>query len=264
MGEDSGNPKYITETKKLKLPTRLMKPTIGITLDYVKEGSFSARPHYALREHYFNAVSKVGGVPFGIPYNIELIDEFLGRIDGLIIPGGDFGLDAGWYEAGEKSPFEASPRLQFDIEIIRRALAKKIPVLGICAGMQILAGMHGCKLTGDVMKFFNTEFNHLDAFPSEEYAHRIKITGGSLLQKIVGADEISVNSRHREGVISAPENVRISAVADDGVVKAVELPSYGFALGVQWHPEYFLNEGDQNRLIFEELIKQSIANRASK
>lgn len=234
-----------------------MKPTIGITLDYQQEGSFSPRPHYAIRDSYFNAVTKAGGVPLGIAYQPELIDEFLARIDALVVPGGDFGLNPSWYVNDDKPGFASSPRLAFDVLIIKHALEKKIPVLGICAGMQILGGMHGCKLTSDIMAYIKTSVDHLKGFPAEKYAHDVNVVKGSLLHKIVGAEVIPTNSRHKEAIVEGSEQVKITGRAIDGVVEAIEVLGHEFALGVQWHPEFFIQEDEPSFAIFQALVAKA-------
>lgn len=229
-----------------------MKPTIGITLDYVKEGSFSKRPHFALRENYFTAIINAGGLPIAIPHEENLIDEYLNKVDALVIPGGDFGLDPDWYIDGEKPAFAASPRLQFDIVIIKKALAKNIPLLGICAGMQILSGMYGCKLSSKIQAHSKTGRNHLNEVAAENYAHDILVEQGSLLHSIVGA-KMPANSRHTEGVVKLSDKVVLAGTSDDGIIEAIEIKGVKFALGVQWHPEFF--ENDANAAIFKALVK---------
>jgi putative glutamine amidotransferase len=231
-----------------------MKPVIGITLDYVKEGSFSKRPHFAIRENYFTAVSDAGGLPIGIPHNIESIDEYLSKVDALIIPGGDFGLDPDWYIEGEKPAFDASPRLKFDIAIIQKALAKNIPLLGICAGMQILAGMHGCKLSSKIQNHSKIKRNHLNEVLAENYAHDILVEKGTQLHKIAG-HKMPANSRHTEGVVELSDKVALAGTSDDGIIEAIEVKGARFALGVQWHPEFFQN--DPNAAIFKALVKSA-------
>jgi putative glutamine amidotransferase len=228
-----------------------MNPVIGITLDYVKEGSFSKRPHFAIRENYFTAVIDAGGIPIGIPHNINLIDEYLSKVDALIIPGGDFALDPAWYIEGEKPAFDVSPRLEFDIAIAQKALAKNIPLLGICAGMQILSGMHGCKLSSKIQNHSKISRNHLNEVAAENYAHDIIIEKGTNLYKIA-ADKMPANSRHTEGVVKLSDKVVLSGTSDDGIIEAIEIKGAKFALGVQWHPEFFQN--DANAAIFKALV----------
>ena len=230
----------------------MAKPIIGITLDFVKEGSFSKRPHFALREHYFDAVINAGGLPIAIPNKAELINEYLNEVQALIVPGGDFGLDPMWYIDGEKPAFDASSRLDFDVAMITQAIKRDIPLLGICAGMQILAGMHGCKLSSKIQPYSTIKRNHLNEKPAEEYAHDIIIEKGTLLNKIAG-DKMPVNSRHTEGVVKLSDKIILSGTSDDGIIEAVEVKDANFALGVQWHPEYFKN--DANAAIFRALVK---------
>ena len=230
----------------------MTKPIIGITLDYVKEGSFSKRPHYALREHYFNAVINAGGLPIAIPNKIDLIDEYLSSVRALVVPGGDFGLDPAWYIEGEEPAFDASPRLQFDVLIIKKAIERKIPLLGICAGMQILAGMHGCKLSSKIQPYSKIQRNHLNEKPAEEYAHDVIIEKNTLLEKIAGS-KMPTNSRHTEGVVQLSSQVVLAGTSDDGIIEAIEVKNTAFALGVQWHPEYFMQ--DANEAIFKALVK---------
>lgn len=228
-----------------------MKPIIGITLDYVQEGSFSKRPHFALRENYFTAIINAGGLPIAIPHEINLIDEYLSKINALVIPGGDFGLDPEWYIESEKPAFPASKRLQYDVEIIKKALSNNIPLLGICAGMQILAGMHGCKLSSVIQNHSSKNRNHLNEIPAEEYAHDMITEAGTILNKIGGA-KFRVNSRHTEGVVKISDKVLLSGTSDDGIIEAIEIKGAKFALGVQWHPEFF--ENDANSGIFKALV----------
>lgn len=231
----------------------MKKPIIGITLDFCESGSFSARPHYAVRESYFNMVRLAGGIPIGIPFQADLIDEYLGMIDGIIIPGGDFALDPAWYVSGDGPAYPASKRLAFDVEIITKALANDIPLLGICAGMQILGGMHGCKLTSKIKEYSSTKSCHRGIDPYK-VAHGLKIENGSLLSKIVGLPEFGVNSHHSEGVVEISPKVTVSGKADDDVIEAIEVVGKKFALGVQWHPEFFLEDGNPNFDIAKALI----------
>ena len=67
---------------------------------------------------------------------------------------------------------------------------------------------------------------------------------GFNLHGIVGADELSVNSAHHQAAADAPDGVVINATAADGVIEGIEAPAYRFCIGVQWHPEFLISEGD--------------------
>lgn len=226
----------------------MKKPIIGITLDYSEGGGFSPRPYYAIRDSYFEQVKRAGGVPIAIPYQPELLEEYLEMVDGIIIPGGDFALDADWYVNNDGPAFPNSPRLEFDIALIKKALARDIPLLGICAGMQILGGIHGCKLSSNIQEYSSCNRNHLDEIEAESIAHDINVSRGTLLSQIVSRETFGVNSRHREGLVEISNKVTVCGTSDDGIVEAIELQGNKFALGVQWHPEFF-DDGENNAII---------------
>lgn len=222
------------------------RPLIGITLDWQKEGSFSARPHYALRERWFEAVYRAGGLPVGIPHIKEAISEYFGKINGLLVPGGEFALPEEWYvQSSDPMPYHPSPRSAFDRTILEMALKKDIPILGVCAGMQFLGCIKGCRMTRNVQAYFDTTINHWDEQPTDKTAHAVHVTQNTLLSNIIKCDSFEVNTHHREGIVEVPDHVKVNAVSPDGVIEGIELPGYRFALGVQWHPEYEITTQDK-------------------
>ena len=235
-----------------------MRPIIGITLDVAEKGSFSTRPHYALRTSYFDMIYKAGGLPVAIPYLHDAIDEYFQNISALIVPGGDYALQKDWYvDPEEDKPYPPSERLDFDIAIVKKALEKDIPLLGICAGMQIMGGVLGAKMTPNINKFLDTEIDHLNQKPAEELAHDIVVEPDSLLYKITGKKKFAINTAHAEAIISVPDALSVSAKAEDGAIEAIEIANKNFALGVQWHPEFFLEENDPNLLIVKALVEKA-------
>ena len=235
-----------------------MRPVIAITLDYQVRGSFSDFPHYALRHHYCDRIYEAGGLPVPVPYIEQGVADYLQQVDGVVMPGGDFGLDPGWYGAGEEPAFAPSPRLQFECHFMREALNQGKPVLGICAGMQILAGMHGCGLA--VLKKNREETGralHAQGQRREEYVHRVHIEQGSHLAAIMGGEDLLVNSAHREAVVKLAAGVRVAATSEDGVIEAIEIPAYDFALGVQWHPEFFAGDDQRHFRLFTAVVQQA-------
>lgn len=237
-----------------------MKPKIAITLDWQEKGTFSSRRHYALREHYFDYIHAIGGIPVAMPYIGNLLNDYIDNVDAVIIPGGGFSSPDDWYLNDEStSPYEPSPRLDFDLALTQKCLDSNIPLLGICAGMQIMAGIAGCKMTADVHKYFDTDIDHINGAPAEEFAHDVNVVKDTLLQKIVGVDNFSVNSAHREAVISTHEGSSciVNSIAPDGVIEGVEFTDKRFAIGVQWHPEFFLDENNPSFKIGKALVKEA-------
>ena len=235
------------------------RPVIGILLDYEASGSFSSRPYHALRTGYFDAIWKAGGLPVAIPYLFDGVEPYLSHIDALITPGGSFPYPDHWYDGpnNASSPSISStdyPRLAFETEFVSRVLGLNMPLLGICAGMQIMAGVKGATFYRDVMAETDTTIDHLNERPAEQTAHDITITSGSLLARITGQQTMAVNTAHREAIRTVPEGVNVTAVAPDGVIEAIELPGYKFAIGVEWHPEFFLGKDDPNHAIITALV----------
>ena len=243
----------------LKFVDKERKPLIGITLDWAKEGSFSTRPHYALRTHYFDAVERAGGIPIGLPYNENLREDYINLVDGVLIPGGTMAKPLSWYETGTtKLPYPEMPRCASDIWFAEQCLKRHMPFLGICEGMQVLAGVLGCTITADVQKSYNTDLKHHNSPQTEERVHDVEIIDRTLLASILKTNTLKTNTLHREGVVKVSDRVVVSAKAADGVIEAIEThPELGhpFALGIEWHPEYFAQEGESDFNIFAAFVR---------
>ena len=85
---------------------------------------------------------------------------------------------------------------------------------------------------------------HEQPNPRNEPGHVVKVARGTQLHGIVGADELSVNSAHHQAAADAPAGVVVNATAPDGVIEGIEAPRYRLCIGVQWHPEFLISEGD--------------------
>jgi putative glutamine amidotransferase len=224
---------------------------IGITLDWEDSPTYSSmHPWYALRCNYPGVISSNGAIPILIPYDFAAIKTYASMIDALLIPGGDYDLDPSVY--GEEKQVQTriikNKRSEFEIQLVQEVMKQRKPILGICAGEQLLAAMHGGKLIQDIKTFnpdaLQHEQKYLDIHMSKP-SHKIKINQDSLLYSIVETQEILVNSSHHQAVKQVGDNMIISAVAPDGIVEAIEMKDYPFMLGVEWHPEYEVSSSDQ-------------------
>lgn len=153
--------------------------------------------------------------------------------DGLIFQGG---LE--WYE--------------FDTVIYTYALEKDVPMLGICAGMQMMACIDKYNTFNDLTIPNETFINHQEK--TKRYVHEIRVKENTLLHDIVKSENLHVNSRH-SCHIDGIKNFIISAYAPDGIIEAIEYPYKKFVLGVQWHPESMLKYDKQANKIFEYFLK---------
>ena len=233
------------------MPTR---PIIGVTLDAEEPGGYSKLPWYALRKNYFAALAEAGALPIALPHHPELAEAYLDRIDGLLITGGAFDVDPSLYGEGSTHPTVTlkAGRTDFELAVTRGALARDLPVLGICGGEQLLAVALGGTLVQHIPDSIRTEIEHEQPNPRNEPGHEIAIAEDTLLARIVGKPRMAVNSAHHQAVATPGAGARVNATAPDGVVEGLEHPGHRFALGVQWHPEYAVDPADP--LIFAAFV----------
>lgn len=224
----------------------MMKPIIGITLDSEEPGGYSKFPWYAARENYCGAVARAGGLPMLLPHEPELVDAYLDGLDGLVITGGDFDVDPALFGAAARhaSVTTKDRRTAFELAVTRGALARDMPVLGICGGQQLLHVVLGGALIQHIPDEIESALAHEQPNPRDEAGHEVSVVTGTVLHGIVGADRLSVNSAHHQAAKGAPDGVVVNAVAPDGVIEGIEAPGKTFCIGVQWHPEFAIGEGD--------------------
>jgi putative glutamine amidotransferase len=221
------------------------RPRIGLTLDAEKPGCYSAYAWYALRENYAAAIAAAGGVPLCLPHLPALADDMLDTIDGLIVTGGAFDVSPALYGDAEVhgSVTVKEGRTAAEMALIRGAMARRMPVLGICGGEQLLAVALDGALIQHIPDSVPDALPHEQPNPRHEAGHEIRITPGTRLHACVGADVMRVNSSHHQAVRTAGRGV-VNAVAPDGVIEGIEAPGEAFCIGVQWHPEFLIDPGD--------------------
>ena len=219
---------------------------IGVTLDSEQPGGYSKFPWYALRQNYMGAIAGVGGLPMALPHLPDLADAMLDRIDALVITGGAFDVDPAMYgdtDMHEKVSLKLG-RTTAELALLRGALARNMPVLGICGGQQLLAVALGGSLIQHIPDSVANALPHEQPNPRDEAGHTVSVVAGSLLHRIVGATEMAVNSSHHQAVRAPGPHAIVNATAPDGVIEGIEDARYKFCLGVQWHPEFLIDQGD--------------------
>jgi putative glutamine amidotransferase len=140
------------------------------------------------------------------------------------------------------SPRTVAPAFEFGVT--KGALAQNKPVLGICGGQQLLHVVLGGKLIQHIPDAIEDALAHEQPNPRDEPGHVVKVARGTQLHGIVGAEELQVNSAHHQAAADQPEGIVVNATAPDGVIEGIEAPAYRFCVGVQWHPEFHISEGD--------------------
>ena len=221
------------------------RPLIGLTLDAEPAGGWSNYPWYALRRNYSAAVAAAGGLAVALPHDAGLAEDYLDRLDGLIVTGGAFDVDPALYGEGERHQTVAlkAERTIAEMQFLQGALARDLPVLGICGGQQLLAVVLGGTLFQHIPDAVPDALPHEQATSHYEPGHEVRVLAGTLLREIVGAPTMQVNTSHHQAVRHGGL-AQVNAVAPDGVIEGVEDAARRFCLGVQWHPEYLIDPGD--------------------
>ena len=173
----------------------------------------------------------------------------------FVVTGGGFDVDPALFGAATRHPSVTTKdrRTAFEFAVTKGALARDMPVLGICGGQQLLNVVLGGTLIQDISDEVSGCVEHRQPNPRDEPGHRVQVITDTLLHRITGAASLAVNSAHHQAVKEPGPGLVIDAVAEDGVIEGIEDPRRRFCLGVQWHPEFEINEAD--RRIFRAFVE---------
>jgi putative glutamine amidotransferase len=212
------------------------------------------RSELALGETYLQAVRKAGGLPVILaPVRTSSVDVLLDRLDALCLSGGPDLAPAHYGAAEHPELGPTEPELdRFELALARRAMARGVPVLAICRGMQVLNVARGGTLHQHLSDL-GREIDHRQTTPGENATHEVELVRGSRLADLVGGLRLTVNSFHHQALDQLGRGLRVVGRAGDGTVEAVERPGAGFVVGVQWHAELLVERPEQLAL-FEALV----------
>jgi putative glutamine amidotransferase len=211
-------------------------------------------------EDYLESVRRAGGEPVEVVVGGEAPDQILSRVDGLMLTGGG-DVDPQLYGEAPHDTFQAaeSGRDAFEIALARAAVAKGIPLLAICRGMQVLNVAMGGTLFQDIPSQVTGALTHSVPQPRAGAAHEVWISKDSKLSALLtdhmeDGETCHVNSRHHQSVKQVADGFEVTATSPDGVIEAMEKPGAPFCVAVQWHPENFWRTGEFREL-FEGLVQ---------
>lgn len=236
----------------------MSKPIIAVPAD---TKTFGEVVWHAAQQQYVGAALDVAGVMSFIVPAFETgndVDDILERVDGVMITGAVSNVAPAHYgktEEEKDGPFDHG-RDANTLPIIRAAVERGVPLICICRGIQELNVALGGTLISEVQDH-EGRMDHREpeeGTRDEKFGIRqtVRIVEGGCLARVVGAGEIQVNSLHRQAIGALAPRLTVEAVAPDGTVEAVSvLDSRGFAVGVQWHPEYWARTDTPSRKIFE-------------
>lgn len=236
-------------------------PVIGISGNF-RDGDCT------LAQGYYMSVLEAGGTPVVIPPydNEKSLVSLLDTLDGIVLSGGA-DIDPDYLREEPLDCVSVNPRRDAqELLLVHLAVARQIPVLGICRGIQTLAAALGGKLYQDIRTQHDRPcIEHSQTIARGLPSHQVRLEKDSLLYGLFQKDTLAVNSFHHQAVKEAPAGFRVTAWGPDGIIEAMESVSFRPILGVQWHPECFLLENDRSMMpIFNWLIGQASLFRRAK
>jgi putative glutamine amidotransferase len=208
-----------------------------------------------MSRRYFLALARAGAVPIMVP----LLDDdeatlrgIYARLDGVFLAGG-VDVDPAAYgdERAVVCGRTDAARDAVEVALTRWAVTDGKPLLGVCRGLHVLNVATGGTLYQDIAADLDVSIKH-DYFPMQGFArdylaHEVDVLQGTALASVFGAGPLPVNSMHHQGIAELGRGLRVSAVAPDGLIEAIETTDGGFGVAVQWHPEALI-DGDERTL----------------
>ena len=215
------------------------EPVIGICAvrERARWAFWDQEAHLAA-DTYVSSVQRTGAIAVLLPVDARAPLELLDRVDALLLIGGA-DVDPATYGAEREPATEATyrERDEFEIALLHGAMARGLPVLAICRGMQILNVALGGTLNQDLVAPDGSHPHRRFIGTFEGTDHLVTLTPGSLAAEAAGEERTEARCHHHQAIGRLGEGLVASAIADDGVIEAIETADGSWTLGVQWHPE---------------------------
>ena len=232
-------------------------PMIGIAGSINKDEDSHSVPR-----SYMRALRNSGAIPVMLSYDMEgeALESCLDRMDGILLAGGNDVDPALYGEAPVQALGEVNPpRDAFEMRLVHAAVARKMPIFGICRGIQSLNVALGGKLWQDLPSQFRTADGqppilHSQTARGYHQTHSVTAVEGTMLHTIEKDLCFRVNSFHHEAVWVPAPGMRVCAYAQDGVIEAIEHTELPFCMGVQWHPELFFDRDVHSSVLFDSFV----------
>jgi putative glutamine amidotransferase len=242
------------------------KPLIGVSIGFHEFGDY-------LGIGFQRPISRAGGIPVMLPRISEAMDDVLGVLDGLLLPGGRDIIPSHYGQEPHTALGNTDPgRDEFELALVRKAIDRQMPIVGICRGMQMLNVALGGTLFQDV-GLMDEWVGHpsdptLDSWRQvvassvaevdmpDHPRHEVSIERGSHLHRALGVETIDVSSFHHQAIDRLAPSLRVTARAEDGVIEAVECDPW--VLGVQWELHEDWRVRQEFMRVFEQFISAAV------
>jgi putative glutamine amidotransferase len=246
-----------------------MKPLIGITTYFVADEELAGRRVRGTAGQdmlmsnldYARSVHEGGGIPVALPTLDDpgAAADLVAHLDGLLLAGGEDLAPALFrQEARPGLGLVIEPRDRYELALLEAALAKGIPILGICRGFQLLNVYFGGTLYQDLATYHGAEIPHFSAHLGREaLVHEVSLPEDTFLRHCYQAASQWVNSLHHQGVETLAPELMPAAVSRDGLVEGFQHRTAGNVFGVQWHPEMMTERFAVHRNLFRFFIEKA-------
>ena len=240
-----------------------MAALIGLTATSLSgsSGGFGVRPPtFVVSQDYCNAVAQAGAIPVLLPFDVEIIDELLPRLSGVLFTGG---VDFNPSLYGE-SPHPLLGDLDLDRDKFEMALFEKVfhhtdlPILGVCRGFQLFNVGLGGTLWQDLPSQRPSHVHHSQRDHRYKAVHPLKVDGESTMGKLL-SKVIAVNSLHHQGIKDLAKGLKPVAWSPDGLIEAVEAEDHPCRFAAQWHPENMVHTYPEFIHLFNHLVESARA-----
>jgi len=234
------------------------RPVIGLSGYHNEEKNITQ-----LGDRYADTLLRAGALPVLLPRTTDeaTICELLDHIDGLLLCGGGDVLPSRFGE--ETLPACGKPdevRDEFELLLLKHAFERRMPVFGICRGVQMIAVALGATLFQDIESQLGLpRVNHYQEIPYVDSVHVVRFKEGGLFERITGTSVMPTNSMHHQSIKEAGDRVRIEGITMDGIVEAISASDNDAVFGVQFHPEYLAHYSDFAYRLFEYFVEKATA-----
>jgi putative glutamine amidotransferase len=224
-----------------------------------------ATDRFYLSRYYSEAVEAAGGTPLQISLipKVDYIESVVDGLDGILLPGSDSDVDPLRYGQQPHPQLGSVHALkdETDLLIIAAAERRRIPILAICFGMQVLNVARGGTLIQDINAQVSGAIKHEQGVPRDRPSHKVSLMGDSRLGRIAMVEEAIVNSHHHQAVANLGEDLVAVSWSSDGIIEALEDPRRDrFVVAVQWHPELGWREDQLSQRIFKAFVTEAKKN----
>ena len=228
----------------------MARTVVGVAANLCPVDAEGKNIHSSVSCRFAESIRQVGGLPLVIPVGDEsIVRDYVEMIDKLILTGGQ-NVHPQFY--GEKKTIESDDynlvRDEFELALLKEALRQNKPIMAICRGVQLVNVAFGGTLHQEIE-------GHWQGLPFGT-SHSIETVEGSVVAKLFGKEN-QVNSVHRQSIKDLAPNFRVTAIDPrDQTIEAIESIDEHRIIGLQWHPEFLVNEEDGNLELFEYLLNE--------